>query len=146
MLFILQRGRALAVGIFCFWALMSAASLVLGWAQIFGAMGSLLLSLALAVFLTEGYRANERRRLWDHGLQAQLGLLSEIIDRAHGNVAPKREEPLHELQEEFRDSLERMKGAKAKEEDDDTWRDEMIFSITGTIQWGFGSLFVDLIH
>lgn len=146
MLFILQSGRTLAIAVFWFWALMSALSLAMGWAQIFAAMGSLLLSLAIAVFLTERYQANERRRLWDHHLQDQLGLLGEIANRAHGNGRPLRNEPLHELQQAFCDSLERMTVAKAREEDEDTWRDEMVLSITGTLQWGFGALLVDLIH
>lgn len=146
MLFILQSGRTLAIGIFWVWALVSVLSLALGWAEIFAAMGSLLLSLAVAVFLTERYRANERRRLWDHDLQAQLGLLAEIANRAHGNAAPSTREPLHDIQQDLHDSVERMTVAKAREQDDETWRDEVFLSITGTLQWGFGALLVDLIH
>lgn len=146
MLYILKSGRWIAIAIFAFWAVMSALALWMGWAQLFGAMGSLLLSLAVAVFLTERYEASERRRLWDHDLQGQIRLLAEIANRAHANAGTDDRRPLHELQGDLADSFERMTVAKHCEEGDETWREEMIFSITGTLQWGFGAMLVRLIH
>lgn len=137
----------IAIAIFVFWAAVSAVALWQGWAQIFAAMGSLLLSLAVAVFLTERYEASERHRLWDHDLQGQLRVLAAIANRAHDNSGQGADpRPLYELQGDLEDSLERMTVAKHNEEADETWREEMIFSITGTLQWGFGALLIDLIH
>lgn len=141
-------GRALAILILLGWAGVTAAALIHGWPELFSAMGALLLCLGFAVFLTERYRATELRRLWDNQVEVQLRFIWRYVRRlrpGHQQFGP----PQHSLDEMERildESFDDLMAAKSAERGLDTYRVEMVFSIFGTLQWGFGELFIGLIH
>lgn len=138
--------RWIALAVLSMQLMLSTLALGLGWAQLFPALGSVLLCLGFTVFLTDRYRIAETRRLWDSQMETQLRMVWRHQMRIrHGDRKP---DPLtlEELEARVSDSFESLLEAKNREEGLETYRLEIVLSVIGTLQWGFGAILMELAH
>lgn len=138
--------RYLALVVLAAQIALSGAALLLGWREIFAALGSLLLCLGFTVFLTDRYRIVEVRRLWDSQIETQIRMIWRHQMRVrHGEKTP---DPLSidEIETRVGESFDSMLHAKNHEKKLETYRLEISLSVIGTLQWGFGALLVEFAH
>lgn len=138
--------RIQALAGFAVWLVISPLSLVLGWPELFSAMGAFALSIGFGVFLTERYALSEERRYWDALVETQLRQTWRYLKQLRSGEQGSDPHDLDELEDQIDESFESLLETKAREGGLDTYRLEMIFSIFGTLQWGFGALLVGLLH
>ena len=128
-----------------FWAVASLSSVSLGHAHLFGALGSFALCISFVVFLTDRYMAQEARRRWDSQIMTQTRMIWRYYSRTE-NPAQVDPTPLPVLKDQITGNFEELLAAKAEEKSWETYRYELAFSVVGTLQWGFGELFVGLVR
>lgn len=144
--YLLNSGRWLALLMLLGWGVISTLAIVNRWHDIFAAMGSFLLCLGFAVFLTDRFRYSETRRLWDHELETQMRLLWRYLQRLRHGELEQYPISIDEMEAKLGQSFEAMLTAKNREARLETYRLEMSLSILGTLQWGFGKLIVTAVH
>jgi len=128
-----------------FWALASVASVALGHAQIFGALGSFALCISFVVFLTDRCMTQEERRRWDSQILTQSRMVWRYMRRIEDDsiVDPT---PLPKLKDQITETFDDLLAAKAEERSAETYHYELLFSVFGTLQWGFGEVLINLIR
>ena len=144
--YLIQSRRWAAALVLVLWDVVSAWSALLGWAQLFSAMGSVALCLGFAVFLADRFRLTEERRLWDHDLAVQLRMMWRYLQRMRRGDEGHEPLSMEEIETRLTEGFENMIAAKNEEARLETYRLEMAISILGTLRWGFGALAVGAIH
>jgi len=127
-----------------FWAVASAVSALTGAGQIFGAMGSFALCISFVVFLTDRYMAQEARRHWDSQILTQSRMMWRYFSRVE-NPGKDDPTPMEKLRAQVSENFDDLLAAKADERAIETFRYELMFSVIGTLQWGFGAILIGLI-
>jgi hypothetical protein len=144
--YLMKTSRWVSLLVLLVWAITSTIAFFQPWPQLFSAMGSLLLCLGFAVFLTDRYKFSEERRLWDHEIETQLRMTWRYLQRLrHPDSGPAQPLTIDEMEGKLTDSFEAMIEAKRREVSLETYRLEIMLSIIGTLQWGFGVLFLELV-
>ncbi|MEL7465851.1 MAG: hypothetical protein AAFN79_17405 [Pseudomonadota bacterium] len=140
-----QSRRYLAFAGMVGWAAASLTALLIGWPQIFSALGAFALALGFGVFLTDRFQLSEQRRYWDSLVETQQRLTWRYLKRLRreDDADPRA---LDDLEAQIDESFESLLEAKAAEKSAETYRLEMTFSIVGTLQWGFGVMLVRALH
>ena len=128
------------------WIGSSAYSLYKGWDTIFPAIGSIALSIGLAIFLTHRFTSQEERRLWDNQEEVQQRMIWRYMQMVRGGRQGNDPLTLDQLGERIEQSFESMLASKRAEAELETYRYEMAYSILGTLQWGLGGMLVDFLH
>jgi len=126
------------------WAMASIVSMITGAAHLFSAMGSFALCISFVVFLTDRYMAQEARRRWDSQILTQSRMMWRYNSRIE---KPGAKDPtdLATLRDQISENFDELLAAKAEERAIETFRYELLFSVAGTLQWGFGAMLIDLI-
>jgi len=120
-----------------FWLLASAASVVFGHAHLFGALGSFALCISFVVFLTDRFMAQEARRRWDSQILTQ----SRMMWRSFNHDENDPTSPVT-LRDQITENFDDLLAAKAEEKAIETYKYELVFSVLGTLQWGFGEMLI----
>ncbi len=124
------------------WAVGTIWAFVAKNPEFFAAMGSFSLCISFSLFLTDRYSGQESRRHWDSQILTQ----SRMIWRYFQNVEQHKEyndpTPQHKLRDQITTNFEDLLAAKAQERGLEKFRTELFFTITGTLQWGFGAIFI----
>lgn len=128
------------------WIVASASALLMGWYNVFPAIGSVALSVGLAIFLTHRFTSQEERRLWDNQEEVQQRMIWRYMQMLRSGRQGNDPHTLDELGERIEQSFESMLASKRNEAKLETYRYEMAYSILGTLQWGLGGMLVDWIH
>ncbi len=128
-----------------FWAVASLASVFFGVAHVFGALGSFALCISFVVFLTDRFMAQESRRRWDSQIMTQTRMMWRYFNRIED---PKLKDPtpLATLKDQITGNFDDLLAAKADEKAIETYKYELMFSVAGTLQWGFGEITINLIR
>ena len=131
-----------AIGI---WATASVVGAIFGMAKLFGALGSFALCISFVVFLTDRFMAQEARRRWDSQILTQTRMMWRYYRRTED---PKLKDPtpLATLKDQITGNFDDLLAAKAEEKAIETYRYELMFSVVGTLQWGFGEIMINLIR
>lgn len=127
-----------------FWALASVVAALVGYPRLFSAMGSFALCISFVVFLTDRYMAQESRRHWDSQILTQSRMIWRYILRVEARVKSDPT-PLNKLRDQITVNFDDLLAAKAEDKAIKTYRNEMFFSVLGTLQWGFGEMLVETI-
>lgn len=143
--YLVRSRRWLAAGAFVLWMGASATAAAKGWPEIFSALGAFALALGFGVFLTDRFRITEQRRYWDSLIETQARQTWRYLKRLRREDG-RDPRALDALEAQIDESFESLLASKAAERTAENYRLEMIFSILGTLQWGFGAMLVELIH
>ncbi|MCF6273988.1 MAG: hypothetical protein L3J37_12540 [Rhodobacteraceae bacterium] len=135
--------RVILFAAMALWAVTSIVSVSLGHARIFAALGSFALCIGFVVFLTDRYLAQEARRHWDSQILTQSRMIWRYMLRLEDPQITDPT-PLPVLRERITENFESLLAAKAEEKKMETYRYEMVFSVLGTLQWGFGELVIGI--
>lgn len=126
------------------WAVVTVISAVAGYASLFGAMGSFALCISFVVFLTDRYMAQEARRHWDSQVMTQTRMMWRYFSRIEGDHK-NDPTPLSKLYDQVSGNFDELIAAKAEEKAMETYRYELVFTVVGTLQWGFGAMLIKFI-
>lgn len=126
------------------WLILSATSFVLGYSQLFGALGSFALCISFVVFLTDRFMAQESRRRWDSQILTQSRMMWRYFSRIE-DAGLKDPTPMPKLRDQITNNFDDLLAAKAEEKAIETYKYELAFSVLGTLQWGFGKMLIDLL-
>jgi hypothetical protein len=108
-------------------------------------MGSFALCISFVVFLTDRYMAQEARRRWDSQIITQSRMMWRYFGRTE-TFDDNDPTPLPTLKDQITQNFDDLLAAKANEKMMETYRYELMFSVIGTLQWGFGDLLVGAIR
>jgi len=128
-----------------FWLVASMVSVVLGHPHIFGAMGSFALCISFVVFLTDRFMTQEARRRWDSQILTQSRMMWRYFGR-HEDTIANDPTPMPKLRDQITENFDDLLAAKADEKKIETYKYELVFSVLGTLQWGFGEILVGLLR
>lgn len=127
------------------WALSSVVTLALGQAHFFGALGSFALCISFVVFLTDRFMVQEARRHWDSEILTHSRMMWRYIRRVEDSSIHDPT-PLPKLKDQISEDFDDLLAAKAEEKSVETYKYELLFSVFGTLQWGFGEVLINLIR
>ncbi len=128
-----------------FWALASVVAALSGYPRLFSVMGSFALCISFVVFLTDRYMAQESRRRWDSQILTQSRMIWRYIRRVEARVKSDPT-PLNKLRDQITVNFDDLLAAKAEEKAMETYHYEMVFSVMGTLQWGFGEMLIEMMR
>ena len=138
--------KDILIAMIILWAGLSIYALVMGWHQVFPAIGSIALAIGLSIFLTHRRSFQEQQRLWDNQDEIQLRMLWRYLQMQKRGRQDRDPLTLDQLEDRITDSFDSMVEAKREEAKLETYMYEMIYSVIGTLQWGLGGLLVQWIH
>ncbi len=127
------------------WLMASLISVAEGHAHLFGALGSFALCISFVVFLTDRFMAQEARRRWDSQILTQSRMMWRYYSRVEDPTI-KDPTPLPVLRDQITQNFDDLLAAKAEEKAIETYRYELIFSVLGTLQWGFGEMTIGFLR
>lgn len=127
-----------------FWAAASLLTGFIGAAHLFGSLGSFALCISFVVFLTDRFMVQEARRHWDSQILTQSRMMWRYYSRIEkpGTSDPT---PIEKLRGQISENFDELLAAKAEEKAVETFHYELIFSVAGTLQWGFGEILIGFI-
>ncbi|MBL4808184.1 MAG: hypothetical protein JKY31_13000 [Rhodobacteraceae bacterium] len=129
-----------------FWAMGSIWSFATGQPQIFSALGSFSLCISFSVFLTDRYVSQETRRHWDSQILTQSRMMWRYFEDKEQGKEHNDPTPLNTLRDQITTNFDDLLEAKAAERKLERFRIELFFTITGTLQWGFGEIILTMIY
>lgn len=136
--------RVILYAALIFWAAATVTSAIFGAGQIFSALGSFALSISFVVFLTDRFMAQESRRRLDSQILTQSRMMWRYFSRIE-DASIKDPTPLPKLRNQITENFDDLLAAKYEEKAIETYRYELLFSVAGTLQWGFGEMLIGLI-
>lgn len=138
--------RRIIIAALLVWATVSVWAMATGRADIFAAMGSFSLCISFAVFLTDRYVTQESRRHWDSEILTQSRMMWRYYQDIEHGQAINDPTPLVKLRDQVSSNFDDLLAAKAAERRLEHFRLELFFTAMGTLQWGFGGMFMKLIY
>lgn len=123
------------------WFIASIAAIIVNHPHLFGALGSFALCISFVVFLTDRFMTQEARRHWDSQILTQSRMMWRYLSR-HRDTSANDPTPIPKLRDQITQNFDELLAAKAQEKTIETYKYELIFSVMGTLQWGFGEILV----
>lgn len=128
------------------WAIGTLWAFIAQQPELFAAMGSFSLCISFTLFLTDRYGDQESRRHWDSQILTQSRMIWRYFQNAEQKTQRNDPTPQNKLRDQITTNFDDLLAAKAQERGLEKFRAELFFTITGTLQWGFGAIFIRIIY